>query len=113
MENKKILLADDENNIVQVMAAKLRNNGFEVLTAEDSPEAYNLYCNQKPDAIVIDYELIEQLGKKAETIDVPMIILTTKDVKLKKNFTERLNKPFSPKELLTYVENVLTVSASK
>lgn len=113
MENKKILLADDENNIVQVMAAKLRNNGFEVLTACTSEEAFALYEEQKPEAVIIDYELAEQLGKKAEEMDVPVIVLTEKESKPKKIFTERLKKPFSPKELLTYVENILTVTAQK
>lgn len=113
MENKKILVADDEINIVHVIAAKLRNNGFEVITADNVKDAYKLCCEQKPDAIVIDYELAEQLNAKTELSGIPTIILTTKKIKPRLNFTERLNKPFSPKELLASVENMLTSLAAK
>jgi len=106
MESKKILVADDENNIVQVIAAKLRNNGYEVFTADNGAEACKLYRSQKLDAVVIDCDLTDQLD--TDELDIPVTILTTNDAKPNIRFTEQLNKPFSPKEILTLVENVLT-----
>jgi DNA-binding response OmpR family regulator len=126
METKKILVADDEVGIVQVIAAKLRNNGFEVITANHGDEAYILCSQQKPDFIVADYELpgltgIELAEKVHQTpglADVPIIVLTTKETELtqkqmtKAGIAERIDKPFSPKELLSRVENVLTSAST-
>ena len=121
MQNKKILVADDEIHIVQIVAMKLRNNGFEVVTAENGTDAYRICCEEKPDIIVTDYqmpgmtgiELVEKLRQRPEFAEIPVIILTAKefaiedDQKDKLGIAECLSKPFSPKELLLHVENVL------
>jgi DNA-binding response OmpR family regulator len=126
METKKILVADDEVGIVQVIAAKLRNNGFEVITANHGDEAYILCCQQKPDFIIADYELpginavelAEKVHKTEGMADVPIIVLTTKETELtekkmvKAGIAERMNKPFSPKEILSKVENVLASAST-
>ena len=121
MGNKKILIADDEVHIVQVVAMKFRNNGFEVVTADNGKEAYNLCCEENPDIIVTDYqmpgmtgiELVEKLRQKPEFADIPVILLTARgfaiedEQKDRLRITECLSKPFSPKELLVRVESVL------
>jgi CheY-like chemotaxis protein len=127
MENKKILVADDEVHIVQVVAMKFRNNGFEVITAENGTEAYELCCEENPDLVVTDYqmpgmtgiELVEKLRRKPEFADIPVIILTARgfaiddEQKAKLHIAECLSKPFSPKELLANVESVLGHSSVK
>ncbi len=127
MGNKKILVADDEVHIVQVVAMKFRNNGFDVITADNGDDAYTLCCEEKPDIIITDYqmpgmtgiELIEKLRLVPELADIPVIILTARgfaiedDQKEKLRVAECLSKPFSPKELLAHVENVLANSAVK
>jgi len=127
METKKILLADDENSIVQIMAAKLRNNCFEVVTADNGKDAFKLCCEQKPDIVVVDcelpelsgVELAEKIHKKNGLAEVVIIMITTKETELnaeqaeKAGITECLNKPFSPKELLTRIENVLASATTK
>ena len=126
MENKKILVIDDESHIVRVIAAKLQNNGFDVSTTDNGEDAYKICCNQKPNLIVADFqmpcmtgiELAEKLHKKPQFSDIPVIILAAKDFEFndgqleKAGITECLNKPFSPKELLACVENVLASSAA-
>lgn len=125
MENKKVLVADDEIHIVQVVAMKLRNNGFDVITADNGTDAYRLCCDEKPDIIVTDYqmpgltgiELIEKIRGTAGLEHIPVIILTARgfaiedEQKEKLNVAQCLSKPFSPKELLSHVENVLQNSA--
>jgi two-component system alkaline phosphatase synthesis response regulator PhoP len=127
MENKKMLVADDEIHIVQVVAMKFRNNGFEVVTADNGTDAYKLCCEEKPDIIVTDYqmpgmtgiELVEKLRQRPEFADIPVIILTARDFAIedeqmdKLRITECMSKPFSPKELLSHVENVLEHSTIK
>jgi two-component system alkaline phosphatase synthesis response regulator PhoP len=121
METKKILVADDEIGIVQVISSKLRNNGFEVLTADNGDNAFIICCEQKPDVVVADYELpgisglelAEKIHKLPAMNETSFILLATKENEISDKqietagVTERLNKPFSPKELLSKVESVM------
>ena len=125
MENKKVLVADDEVHIVNVVAMKLRNNGFDVITADNGADAYKLCCEEKPDIIITDYqmpqmtgiELIEKVRSNPEVRHIPIIMLTARGFAIEDEQKERLNvaeclsKPFSPKELLSHVESVLQSSA--
>ncbi|HBG78515.1 MAG TPA: response regulator [Phycisphaerales bacterium] len=127
MDNRKVLVADDEVHIVNVVAMKLRNNGFDVVTADNGAEAYRLCCEEKPDIIITDYqmpqmtglELIEKVRSNPDLKHIPIIMLTARGFAIEDEQKERLNvaeclsKPFSPKELLGYVESVLQSSAAK
>ena len=121
MADKKILVVDDEVHIVQVVAIKLRNNGFEVITAENGAEGLELAIQERPDLIVSDFqmpvmsglEMIENLRAKPETRDIPVVMLTARgfaiedDKKQQLRITACLSKPFSPRELLQSIESVL------
>lgn len=121
MTGKKVLVVDDEIHIVHVVAIKLRNNGYEVFTAENGCEGYKIACQEKPDVIVTDFqmpamtglEMIEALRKNNETAAMPVIMLTARGFAIEDNQKESLrisdclSKPFSPKELLRTVEDVL------
>jgi two-component system, OmpR family, alkaline phosphatase synthesis response regulator PhoP len=125
MAGKKVLVVDDEIHIVHVVAIKLRNNGYEVITAENGAEAFKAVCEEKPDVIVTDFqmpvmtglEMVEALRQNAETADVPVIMLTARGFaiddsqKQQLRISECLSKPFSPKELLRTVEDVLHQTA--
>jgi two-component system, OmpR family, alkaline phosphatase synthesis response regulator PhoP len=126
MTDKKALIVDDEFHIVQVVSIKLKNNGFEVSTAENGSDAYDLACTENPDIIVTDYQmpvmtgiqLIEKLRENPDTVHIPVIMLTARgfaiedDVQQKLNIAACLSKPFSPREVLQVVENVLHQTAS-
>jgi two-component system alkaline phosphatase synthesis response regulator PhoP len=121
MAGKRVLVVDDEIHIVHVVAIKLRNNGYEVLSADNGAEAFELACNERPDIIVTDYqmpvmtglELLEKLRQRQETKDIPVIMLTARSFAISKEQQEDLrisgclSKPFSPKELLGNIEDVL------
>jgi CheY-like chemotaxis protein len=121
MTGKKVLVVDDEIHIVHVVAIKLRNNGYEAITAANGAEAYELACDQKPDIIVTDcqmplmtgLELVEKIRGNEATADIPVILLTARsfaiedDQKQNLRISECLSKPFSPKELLRSIEDVL------
>jgi len=121
MTGKKVLVVDDEIHIVHVVAIKLRNNGYEVISADNGAEALELACEEKPDIIVTDYqmpvmsglELLEKLRQRDDTKDIPVIMLTARSFAISKEQQEELqissclSKPFSPKELLGNIEDVL------
>ena len=117
---KKVLIVDDEIHIVHVVAIKLRNNGYDVISADNGGDAYQFACEQKPDVIITDLqmpnmtglELIEKLVKNEGTKDIPVILLTARNFS-KENQQENLKiaqclaKPFSPKELLKSIQSIL------
>jgi len=125
MAERKVLVVDDEVHIVHVVAIKLRNNGFRVISAENGADAFELACSEKPDIIVTDFqmpvmtglELVEKLRRSEETKDIPVIMLTARGFAVEDEqksrlmrsgqISEFLSKPFSPKELLRSVEDVL------
>ncbi len=121
MADKKVLVVDDEIHIVHVVAIKLRNNGYEVISADNGAEAFELACKEKPDIIVTDFQmpgmtglkLVEKLRQREETRDIPVIMLTARSFAVPKEQQEDLrisgclSKPFSPKELLGSIEDIL------
>jgi two-component system alkaline phosphatase synthesis response regulator PhoP len=125
MADRKAMVVDDEFHIVQVVAIKLRNNGFDVITADNGADAYTLACEQKPDIVVTDYqmpklsglELIEKMRSNPDTAQIPVIMLTARgfaiddEQKQKLGISACLSKPFSPREVLGTVEEVLKQTA--
>jgi two-component system phosphate regulon response regulator PhoB len=117
----KVLVADDEIHIIHVVAIKLRNNGYEVIAANNGLEAYDLACREKPDIIVTDYqmplmtgiELVTKLREDEKTRDIPVILLTARSFAVTQEQQESLavsaclSKPFSPKELLKTIQDIL------
>jgi len=121
MANKTVLVVDDEIHIVHVVAIKLRNNGYEVISADNGAEALELALKDRPDIIVTDYqmpvmsglELVAKLREHDETKDTPVILLTARSFAISQEqkdelkITGCLSKPFSPKELLGNIEDIL------
>ena len=121
MADKKVLIADDEIHIIHVVSIKLRNNGYEVISAENGADALALACEENPDIVVTDYqmpgmtglELVRQLRQNEATKNTPVIMLTARDFAVEEaekeqlQISELLNKPFSPKELLRSVSDIL------
>jgi len=121
MAPRKVLVVDDEVHIVHVVAIKLRNNGYEPITAGNGEEAYELACKEKPDIIIADYmmpimdglELLAKLRANDQTRDIPFILLTARNFAIddarqqQLQVSQCITKPFSPKELLRTIEDIL------
>ncbi len=121
MADKKVLVVDDETHIVHVVAIKLRNNGYEVIPAENGADAFELAREEKPDIIVTDFqmpvmtglELVKKLRRNEATKDIPVVMLTARGFAVEDEQKEDLqisrflSKPFSPKELLRSIEDIL------
>jgi DNA-binding response OmpR family regulator len=127
MTGKIALVVDDEQHIVHVVALKLRNAGFEVVTASDGEQAYEIASKTPPDIVITDLqmpymnglELCQKLRENPLTCNVPALMLTARGHALSKedlastNITEVLAKPFSPREILSRVETILSGGAAK
>ena len=117
----KILVCDDEPHIVHVVSSKLRNNGFEVVTAGDGEEGFATAKAESPDLVITDYqmpylsglELCARLRNDAQTSQTPVIMLTARGFSLDDDDTKDTNirkvlpKPFSPREVLSCVNQIL------
>lgn len=125
MVQRKALVVDDEIHIVQVVAIKLRNNGYDVTTAENGEVGLELAGQIKPDIIITDFqmpimtglEMVENLRKQPETADIPVIMLTARGFAIEEEKREALkisaflSKPFSPREVLKTIEETLQENA--
>ncbi len=121
MSRKKVLIVDDEIHIVHVVAIKLRNNDYEVISAENGAEAFKLACSEKPDIIVTDFqmpvmtglELVRKIRQCDQIKDIPVIMLTARSFAIEDQqkedlrISQCLSKPFSPRELLENIEDIL------
>jgi DNA-binding response OmpR family regulator len=114
----KILVVDDEKNIVDVVKAYLESNGFKVLTAMDGETAMQIFNNDTIHLIVLDLMLPKLSGEEVcqrirNISNVPIIMLTAKadeDERIKGisiGADDYLTKPFSVRELVVRVRALL------
>ncbi|WP_299743497.1 response regulator transcription factor [Rossellomorea sp. y25] len=114
----KVLLVDDEENIVDVCARYLMRDGYEVSTASNGIEAIQRYHTFQPDIVILDIMMPEMDGWQAaekirEDSDTPIIMLTALGQEKDRIYgltigaDDYVTKPFSPRELLLRVKNVL------
>ena len=122
--SKRIVIADDEAHILRVMSMKLTKGGYEVLTAVDGEEALELCASEKPDLLITDYqmpmmsglELCKRLRSNEQTRNIPAIMLTARGFDIEPaemiaaGITGVLAKPFSPREVLAKVNDLLDVT---
>lgn len=122
MEGKKILIVDDEKNIVDILKYNLKREGFSTVEAFDGEQAVNCAVAQKPDLILLDIMLPKMDGftvckKLRQTLNTPIIMLTAKEEEVDKvlglelGADDYITKPFSPRELMARVKANLRRSA--
>jgi DNA-binding response OmpR family regulator len=116
--NRKILVVDDEQKIVDIVRAYLEREGFRVVTAIDGEAALKVFRQEKPDLIVLDLMLPRLSGNDVcrairKESDVPIIMLTARDeltdkiVGLELGADDYLTKPFEGRELVARVKAIL------
>ncbi|RZK11882.1 MAG: response regulator [Flavobacterium sp.] len=118
---KKILIVDDEPNIVMSLEYTFKKNNFEVFIARDGQEALDILENAQPDIIILDimmpnvdgYNTLEQIKKNNRLKDTKVIFLTAKNKEkdIEKGLSLGANlyitKPFSVKKLVEQVNELL------
>jgi DNA-binding response OmpR family regulator len=121
-----IVVADDDEDILTLVAFRLRRAGHEVITAADGEEALGLVATYTPDLIILDVrmpkmtgiDVVRALRRIDETREVPVILLTAsvQDDSVQIGFDagadEYIKKPFSPHELVARVDEILAGRAT-
>lgn len=116
----KILVVDDEKDVVELLTFLLEKDGYNVVTAYNGKEALNVVEKANPDLILLDvmmpeldgYTVQTQLLENPNTKHIPIIILTAKgqlrDVfAMSSNVAAYIEKPFDPKTLRTKIQESL------
>lgn len=121
MENKRILIVDDEPHLVRSLSFILQKEGYEVLTAIDGVEALQKVKEYKPALIFLDlmlpkkngYEVCQEIKNTRELSSTFVIVLSAKgweadkEKALSLGANEFISKPFSPVELVARVKDIL------
>ena len=119
MRKKKILIVDDEAELVELVKIRLESSGYEVISANSGLEGLSKAVNESPDVIILDiamaemdgYTMLQKVREDEKIKDTPVIMLTAYS-KMKSLFemegvSDYIVKPFDPKDFLKKVENVL------
>ncbi len=114
----KILVVDDEKNILELVRFNLEREGYEVLMALDGAHGLELARKEKPDLIVLDVmlpgmnglEVCQELYRDATTKSIPVIMLSARAEELDRvlglemGADDYVTKPFSPRELVARIK---------
>ena len=117
-DNKKILVIDDEAHIRRVIELKLKNRGYQVVTAKDGEEGFDIIKKQKPDVVITDIMMPKldgrSLSKRANLLKAErpfLTIIMTCRVSPEENAwtndmddTLFMEKPFSPSKMVEQID---------
>ena len=123
---RTVLVADDDEDILQLVAFRLERAGYTVVTASDGQQALTAAREHRPDLAVLDvmmpglngYEVTRQLRSDPATAEIPVILLTARvqEADVSRGFEagadDYLRKPFSPQELRSRVQAILARRSS-
>jgi CheY-like chemotaxis protein len=116
--SRKVLLADDEPALREVLGAFLREEGFEVLEAADGREAMALLHSERPAALLLDlmmpqmsgWEVLDALEQSPAWRDIPCLVLTAciPDASLHGRVDAIFEKPFDVEALALALDRSMT-----
>ncbi len=125
--SKKVLVADDESDVLNLVCNNLKSAGFTPLQAEDGPSALEQAKAHMPALIVLDLmlpgmsglEVCKALKAEPATKNIPILMLTAKAEEVDRilgfelGADDYMTKPFSPRELVLRVQSVLRRATSQ
>lgn len=116
--SKKILIADDDPHILEVVTFALEKAGMKTETASDGKSVLEAHIRQRPDLLILDISMPEMDGLDAckiirKTSDIPILFLSSRDeeidrvIGLELGADDYITKPFSTRELVARVKAIL------
>jgi DNA-binding response OmpR family regulator len=117
----KILIVDDEKDILELVSLILSGEGLQVFQAQDGLSALEIARKEKPDLVLLDimmpeidgWEVLKILKIEEETKDIPVAMLTCKTetrdkvLGIQEGAVDYITKPFAPEDLLVRVQDIL------
>lgn len=124
MAKNKVLIVDDDKNIVELIKINFESEGFDTAVAYNGRKAVDKFNSEKPGIVIMDVMMPEMDGREAckairKTSDTPIIMLTAKGETIDKILGLELGaddymvKPFDPKELIARAKAVLRRTESR
>lgn len=118
----KILIAEDERDILELVTFTLQYGGYEVIATSNGQDALELTRKEQPDLVLLDvrmprmtgYEVCEHIKTCTDTRHIPVVFLSAKGQESEVNTgldlgaTDYILKPFAPDQLLVRLGNILT-----
>jgi DNA-binding response OmpR family regulator len=116
-----VLVADDDEDMLELVTLLLERRGYEIARAADGQEALGLVSSRRPDLAVLDvrmpkvdgFEVSRRIRESDDTREMPVILLTAlaydKDVArgFDTGATDYVKKPFSPRELVARIDTIM------
>lgn len=121
MDKKKILVVDDDPDLLRMLQLRIESEGYEFLSAQDGEDMLKIMKRKKPDVVLLDimlpkvdgYTALREMRKEESFKDTPVIVLTAKEKKKVGDlFTLEkvaffVEKPFETKDLLQKIRSLL------
>jgi DNA-binding response OmpR family regulator len=119
MKNKRVLVCDDDKDILEMLEIALEVNGFDVISENDSSRIFRTINSTNPDALLLDLwmpvlsgdEIVKMLRKDPSKNKIPVVVISAsqdgKEVALKAGANQYLDKPFDIDKLIMCLHEVL------
>ena len=126
MNKKKILIVDDEKEMVEVETLRLKASGYDVLAAHDGESGLKAAQEWQPDLVILDimlplmdgYQVCQALKSSEKCRRIPIILVSAMDGKLDTTLLKKsgadfyITKPFEPPVLLDKIRDLLRKNQS-
>ena len=123
----RVLVADDDDLLLQLLEHKLTQQGYTVICVEDGEHALEMARAEIPDLIVLDgmmpgmdgFDVLRNLKEGDDTRDIPVVMLTARNMErdivsgLTLGAEEYLVKPFMPEELVVRIKRLVDTKVAK
>jgi DNA-binding response OmpR family regulator len=125
--SKKILIIDDDKDMINLLQLRLEQKGYQVISARDGTSGYELIEKENPDLIISDlliprlhgFELCKKVKENAQLKHIPIILMTAVYKKTsykvqgkKYGADDYIQKPFEFPDLLSKVEKLISPTSS-